>query len=145
MPNAMKVDFVIGGTQKGGTSALGSFVRQHPQIYMPEKKELHFFDREENFRRKPSYRDYHAYFKPGKGQKTLGEATPIYMYWNPAPQRIWEYNPAMKWIVILRDPAERAFSGWKMETSRGREKLGFEDAINQEAERSRKKARLQER
>ena len=141
----MKVDFVIGGTQKGGTSALASFLRQHPQICMPEKKELHFFDRDENFRREPSYRGYHGHFRPGKEQIILGEATPIYMYWDPAPERIWKYNPEMKWIVILRDPAERAFSAWKMETSRKRENLGFEEAIRQEAERSRKALPLQER
>jgi len=56
----MRVDFVIGGTQKGGTSALDSFLRQHPDICMPDtKKELHFFDREtEN----TDYKKYHANF-----------------------------------------------------------------------------------
>ncbi len=141
----MKVDFVIGGTQKGGTSALASFLRQHPEICMPEKKELHFFDREENFRRKPSYRQYHAQFKPRKGQSQSGEATPIYMYWDSVPVRIWKYNPRMKWIVILRDPAERAFSAWKMETNRGRESLSFAEAVKQEPERSRRALPLQER
>ncbi len=142
---AMRIDFIIGGTQKGGTSALASFLRQHPQIFMPDKKELHFFDREENFRSTPPYRAYHAHFRPRKDQRRCGEATPIYMYWESAPGRIREYNPQMKWIVILRDPAERAFSGWKMETSRGRESLTFEEAINQEAERLRKARPLQER
>src|SRR5438270_7515149 len=134
----MKVDFVIGGTQKGGTSALASFLRQHPQICMPEKKELHFFDDEENFRRRPSYRAYHAHFQPRQDQRRCGEATPIYMYWDPAPVRIWEYNPEMKWIVILRDPAERAFSAWRMEKARERESLAFDEAIDRETERSRK-------
>ena len=77
----MKVSFVIGGTQKGGTSALASFLRQHPQICMPaDRKELHYFDREEEFRKKPSYRVYHSSFHPEKGQTVIGEATPIYMY-----------------------------------------------------------------
>jgi len=58
----MRVDFVIGGTQKGGTSALDSFLRQHPGICMPTtRKELHFFDREEENR---DYKKYHANFKP---------------------------------------------------------------------------------
>ena len=142
----MKVSFVIGGTQKGGTSALASFLRQHPQICMPaERKELHFFDREEEFSGKPSYRDYHSSFHPENGQTVIGEATPIYMYWNPAPARIWTYNSAMKWVVILRDPAERAFSAWNMEKQRGRENLSFEEAIEKETARCREALPLQHR
>jgi sulfotransferase family protein len=142
----MKVSFVIGGTQKGGTSALASFLRQHPQICMPaDRKELHFFDREEKFRKKPDYRAYHSSFRPEKGQTVIGEATPIYMYWSAAPPRIWSYNPSMKWIVILRDPAERAFSAWNMEKQRGREKLSFEKAVEKEAARCREALPLQHR
>src|SRR2546421_2086859 len=97
----MKVGFVIGGTQKGGTSALDAFLRQHPQICMPvDLKEVHFFDREEMFCSNTlEYEKYHSYFQPERRHKVIGEASPIYMYWNNAPQRIWSYNPQMKWIV----------------------------------------------
>src|SRR6267143_877684 len=62
----MRVDFVIGGTQKGGTSALDSFLRQHPEICLPEtKKELHYFDNEENFAERRNYKKYHTHFQPG--------------------------------------------------------------------------------
>ena len=123
----MRVDFVIGGTQKGGTSALDSFLRQHPEICMPAtRKELHFFDREaEN----TDYNAYHANFDPKPAHRVIGEASPIYMYWKTAPSRIWNYNPKMKWIVALRNPVERAFSAWNMETKRGKEKLSFAEAI----------------
>jgi Sulfotransferase domain len=142
----MLVNFVIGGTQKGGTSALDSFLRQHPGICMPgTRKELHFFDREENFTRKPNYKKYHANFEPGPKHRVIGEATPIYMYWNAAPQRIYDYNPAMKWIVVLRNPVERAFSAWNMETKRGAENLSFRDAVEREAERCREALPLQHR
>src|SRR6266850_5525205 len=140
----MRVDFVIGGTQKGGTSALDSFLRQHPQICMPTtKKELHFFDREEENR---DYKKYHRNFKPKKKQhRVIGEASPIYMYWETAPYRIWKYNPKMKWILALRDPVERAFSAWNMETKRGKEKLSFAEAIEKESERCREALPLQHR
>jgi Sulfotransferase domain len=141
----VQVDFVIGGTQKGGTSALDSFLRQHPEICMPEtRKELHFFDKEENFTRKPNYKKYHEHFEP-RSQRVIGEATPIYMYWNSAPYRIWQYNPAMKWILVLRNPVERAFSAWNMETKRGAEQLSFEDAVDRESERCREALPLQHR
>jgi len=137
------VNFVIGGTQKGGTSALDSFLRQHPQVCMPEtKKELHFFDRAEEDR---NYKKYHANFQRNPEHRVLGEASPIYMYWNTAPYRIWSYNPQMKWILVLRNPVERAFSAWNMEVSRGAEQLSFKDAIEHGAERCREALPLQHR
>jgi Sulfotransferase domain len=139
----MRVDFVIGGTQKGGTSALDSFLRQHPEICMPTtRKELHFFDREEE---NSDYKKYHANFKPKSQHGVTGEASPIYMYWATAPYRIWKYNPRMKWILALRNPVERAFSAWNMETKRGKEKLSFVEAIEKEAERCREALPLQHR
>jgi hypothetical protein len=142
----MRVNFVVGGTQKGGTSALDSFLRQHPEICMPKTtKEVHFFDREEIFASRPDYKKYHAHFRPESTHKAIGEASPIYMYWNPAPYRIWSYNPAMKWILILRNPAERAHSAWNMEKQRGLEDLSFPEAITRESIRCRKALPLQHR
>ena len=139
----MRVDFVIGGTQKGGTSALDSFLRQHPEICMPgTRKELHFFDREEE---NTDYKKYHANFKPRPEQRAIGEASPIYLYWETAPYRIWKYNPKMKWILALRNPVERAFSAWNMETKRGKEKLSFAEAIDKEVQRCREALPLQHR
>jgi hypothetical protein len=139
----MRVDFVIGGTQKGGTSALDSFLRQHPEICMPDtKKELHFFDREAD---DTDYKKYHANFRPKSQHRMIGEASPMYMYWETAPYRIWKYNPKMKWILALRNPVERAFSAWNMETKRGKEKLSFADAIDKEPERCREALPLQHR
>jgi hypothetical protein len=143
----MKVGFVIGGTQKGGTSALDAFLRQHPEICMPtDLKEVHFFDREEMFRGpNVDYGKYHAHFQPEARHRIIGEASPIYMYWNAAPYRIWTYNPAMKWIVILRNPVDRAYSAWNMEQQRGADTLSFEDAIGRERERCRNALPLQHR
>lgn len=143
----MKVNFVIGGTQKGGTSALDSFLRQHPQVCLPnDLKEVHFFDREEIFRTgQPDYGKYHEHFRPGPLHRVIGEASPIYMYWNASPERIRAYNPQMKWIVILRQPVERAYSAWNMERQRGADELPFEEAVAREAERCREALPLQHR
>ncbi|PYL16152.1 MAG: sulfotransferase, partial [Verrucomicrobia bacterium] len=106
------------------------------------KKELHFFDREAD---DTDYEKYHANFKPKPEQRVIGEASPIYMYWETAPYRIWKYNPKMKWILALRNPVERAFSAWNMETKRGKEKLAFAEAIEKEPERCREALPLQHR
>lgn len=135
----VKVNFLICGTQKGGTSALDSYLRDHPEICMAENKEVHFFDNDDYFRTNniSDYSLYHREFDPKIGNRILGEATPIYMYWDNAPRRIWEYNPDMKLIVILRNPIERAYSHWNMECARGADNISFWDALVRERDRCR--------
>jgi len=132
----MQVNFVIGGTQKGGTTALASFLGQHPQLCMSNPKEVHFFDDEGLFDgRVMATEHYHKHFSPRSTTQLLGEATPIYMYWKPAPERIRAYNPAMKWIFLLRNPIDRAYSHYVMEQRRGYEALSFSEAIRAERQR----------
>jgi hypothetical protein len=103
---------------------------------MANRKELHFFDDEEHFRTNtPDYGLYHRHFTPRSVRQLVGEATPIYCYWREAPIRICDYNPAMKWIVVLRNPIERAFSHWNMQRARGVDKEPFWEALTTEAER----------
>lgn len=133
-----KVDFLIAGTQKGGTSALDHYLRDHPEICMAHQKELHFFDNELLFAGgTPDYLAYQAFFSPKTSHRLLGEATPIYMYWHDAPRRIWHYNPDMKLIIILRNPIDRAFSHWNMMRDKEKEPLPFWEAIRTESERCR--------
>ena len=133
-----KVDFVIAGTQKGGTTALDTYLRAHLEICMAKIKEVHFFDEEKYFHTNEiDYSKYHENFNIQPPHKILGEATPIYMYWYDCPKRIWAYNPHMKVIVILRNPVERAYSHWNWERNRGAIDLTFRDAIQGERERAR--------
>ncbi len=133
-----KVNFLICGTQKGGTTALDTYLRNHPEICMASHKEVHFFDREKYFLYdKPDYSQYISSFKPGSDHIILGETTPIYMDWYTAPRRIWEYNPDMKLIILLRNPIDRAFSHWNMQRERGFDTLPFLEAIQEEEKRRR--------
>ena len=130
------VDFLIGGTQKGGTTALAHFLNQHPEICLPAGKEAHFFDR-------PAYPDgadraeiarrYRAKFADTLRGRIVGEATPIYMYLPFVPERVHRYNPAMKWILLLREPVARAVSHYRMSRERGREWLPPGLALRAEA------------
>ena len=132
-----RVGFVIAGTQRGGTTTLYEYLRRHPQICMPAQKELHFFDNEELWRSPPpDFAHYHAAFPVEPAHRLLGEATPIYMYWEPALARMRDYNPAMKLIVILRNPITRAYSHWNHERQAGREPLSFREALLAEPART---------
>ena len=50
-----KIDFVIAGAQKSGTTALHALLSAHPQLAFPQKQELHFFDTDELFVRDIDY------------------------------------------------------------------------------------------
>jgi len=111
---------------------LAKFFSKHPEMCMANKKEVHFFDNDGLFSTsRPDYDKYHNYFSEDScyNSKAIGEATPSYMYWKSAPQRIHEYNPNMKLIFILRNPIERAYSHYIMEKRRKSEKWPFSLAI----------------
>lgn len=166
-PNIL-VNFIIAGVQKGGSSALDAYLRKHPALCMaklrdipdyqndPDKKldyppkimafpkEPHFFDSDQYFASPPvDYALYHRFFEPCAGKGLYGEATPAYTYWEPAARRMWEYNPRLKLIVLLRNPLRRAYSHWNMMRHLEIEPLSFEEALAQESERARAAAPLQ--
>ena len=117
---------------------MDAYLRQHPEICMAKFKEVHYFDREKYFQyRKPDYQIYHDFFEPKPGQHLWGETTPVYMYWYDVPRRIWEYNPDMKLIFLLRNPIKRAYSHWNMQRERGYDELPFLEALQQEEKRRR--------
>ena len=87
---------------------------QHPQIIAPAKKELDFFNGLNGY---DNFTHYHSMFPIPyhlSSGKITGEASPGYLVHPLCPPRIYNYNPTMKLIVILRDPVARAFSGWNM-------------------------------
>jgi hypothetical protein len=162
--------FLVIGAQKAGTTALYYYLAEHPGIVPSRDKEIGFFapelvadwpehpnhrilcrdgvtvfDDPHSYRRAAAW--YHSRFpwphELGPGRLTF-EATPDYLYYPRAAQRIFEYAPDMKLIVLLRDPVERAFSAWNMYRSYGgyrpftytpkKESREFEAAIRAEIE-----------
>lgn len=133
----MHVDFFIAGVQKGGTTALDTMLRRQPAIQMASRKEPHFFDNEAMNWQSPDYGLLRQFFDWSATDVVRGEATPIYSYWPNAIERLHAYNPGTKLIVGLRHPAYRAFSHWRMETTRNDESLSFSQAIREGRERVR--------
>ncbi|WP_426050877.1 sulfotransferase domain-containing protein [Brevundimonas sp. SL161] len=132
MGSTDRVAFLIAGVQKGGTTALFDYLAEHPWLSLPACKEAHFFDDETNVDwSAPDYTPYHALFENSRPGAILGEATPIYVYWPNSLERIADYNPAMGLILLFRDPVERAWSHWRMETARGAETRDFSWCIRE--------------
>lgn len=142
-----RLDFIVAGAQKSGTTALRYFLSKHPDIMLPDKEEMHFFDDEEIFSQPVDYELLHRHFPPVARSTTpkksglekpfgvAGESTPSYIYWKPAMERIWNYNPQIKLVILLRSPIDRAFAHWNMQRFKGRESLDFLDAVKAERDR----------
>jgi Sulfotransferase domain len=140
-----KVDFVIAGAQKSGTTALHYFLSKHPQITMGDQQEIHFFDDETIFAGEVDYGLLLRHYPEVPQGIIAGDCTPIYLYWKPAMERIQKYNPRMKLLILLRNPIERAFAHWNMQRFKGREPLEFLRAIKAEEARAAEEAPLQSR
>lgn len=109
-------DFIILGAGKGGTTSLYKYLQQHPQIFLPDKKELYFFafEGEENPNGVTRFEDYQAMFQNAPDDKVIGEVSSVYLFRPKAPERIKKYVPNAKLIAILRNPTDRAFSSYLM-------------------------------
>ncbi len=130
-----RLDFVLAGAQKSGTTALHYFLSRHPKITMGDQQEIHFFDNDALFVSEVDYEGLHKHY-PSLGPSTIaGDCTPSYIYHEPAAERIWKYNPKTKLLILLRNPVDRAFAHWNMQRFRGREPLDFFDAVREEKAR----------
>lgn len=119
--------FLIVGAAKAGTTALAAYLGAHPQVFMSEEKELHFFD--EHYSRGVAW--YAEQFGPARGEIAVGEATPTYLFDERAIERMASVVPEAKLIAILRNPIDRAYSHyWWMRALW--ERLSFEEAVRAE-------------
>jgi len=130
-----RLDFIVAGAQKSGTTALHYFLEKHPNITMGDQQEIHFFDDEAMFVDQVDYKQLHKHYPLLAPSTIAGDCTPSYIYYEPAAERIWKYNPKIKLFVLLRNPVERAFAHWNMQRFKGREPLDFFDAVREEKTR----------
>jgi len=128
-------NFLCIGAQKAGTTLLFDILRRHPDIYLPDSKELHFFDRDEEFAKGFAwYQD--TYFREADNHRCVGEVTPSYIFFENAPERIFRaLGPDIKILVSLRHPVDRACSHYWMQFKRGFEMLPFMKALAKEPAR----------
>ena len=130
-----RLDFILAGAQKSGTTALHYFLSRQPNITMGDQQEIHFFDNDAMFVSTVEYKQLHKHYPLLAPSAIAGDCTPSYLYHEPAAERIWKYNPKIKLLIILRNPVDRAFAHWNMQRFRGREPLDFFDAVREEQTR----------
>lgn len=127
-------NFICVGAQKSGTTTLYKILKQHPQVFLPHQKEVGFFHNDQNYSKGKKF--YSSFYKSCRIEKVLGDITPEYMYYEKVPSRIYEtLGEDIKLVFMLRNPIERAYSGYLMACRRGHENKSFLEAIELEKSR----------
>jgi hypothetical protein len=103
---------LIIGVQKAGTTTLFDMLNRIPDFCGSNVKETGFFVKDKLYRQ--GYRRYLQQFKECRRDAIKFEATPAYIYHPDARKRIHSLNEQMKFIVLLREPADRCYSAWNM-------------------------------
>ena len=105
-------DFFIAGAPKCGTTSLYSYLREHPDIFMPAVKEPHYFAQELSDLH-VSCRSEAAYlglFKHAADNAVWGEASIMYLFSGQAIEKAQKANPSAKFIILARNPVDMFFS-----------------------------------
>ena len=126
---------MIVGSQKAGTSSLLRYLAQHPEIYTHPQPEMTYFLQDHEYE-KGYGRAYAKYFSKCLSDKTLVAKNVLVMCSEDRMQRIYEHNPDIHLVILLREPVSRAYSAYWWARRRGWENIKtFEKAL--EAEESR--------
>lgn len=128
-------DFLLIGAQKAGTTSLVHYLGQHPRVGWASVKEPGFLARGDEGSEGPpgekpgptTLAAYAALFRDAGRLRSdeapcaIGEATTAYLYAARAPERARNLLGEPRLVVVLRQPAERAFSNWMHARREGRE------------------------
>ena len=123
--------FLVIGAQKAGTTSLHEWLRVRPDVFLPASKETHYFSL---FTDQPlSW--YAAHYAAALPHQLRGDITPYYAFHPMAAAWIAATLPAVRLVLLVRDPVERALSHYFHEVRRGKESLPIAEAFAAEAER----------
>ena len=134
-----KVNLMIIGSQKSGTTSLYEYMKQHPNIYFSEVKEVTYFTDDLSYKKGELY--FHSYFKKYVNEKIIASSDVHILPSKEAPIRIKKYNRNMKFIIVLREPVSRAYSAYNYAIKNSWEdsRNSFLDTIGLENDRVRDK------
>ena len=127
---------------KAGTTSLYEYLRLHPQVCVPDTKELNFFlaeyagthpvrpPEQTNWRR--GLDQYASQFRASAGATAIGEVSPNYTkfpHYPGAPERIHDLIPDARLIYVVRHPLERLRSLYLHNVSIGRQRRPLRDVV----------------
>lgn len=122
-----KVDYIIIGAQKAGTTSLHDLLVQHQKVSTSLLKENTFFSRDSEYQKGLKY--FKKLFpKNIPSENVLGTSDVQLLSSEKGVKRVYEYNPSVKIIVLLRNPVDRAYSAYNFAIQQEREtdEISFE-------------------
>jgi len=133
----MKPNLFIVGAPKAGTTFLYEKLKSHPELFFPKIKELNYFSFDE-LMSLSYYKDYKIkdvkkylnFYKKNTSQKYLIDPSVSYFSFSNVPNKIHDFNPNSKIVIILRNPIKRAFSHHQMDVRMGYSKLDIKSYIS---------------
>ena len=130
-------NFFIVGAAKSGTTSMFQYLRQHPEIYMPKRKWINYFNMDlHGLGNCPDSEEYAGHFAGASDESRIGEASEVYLYSKRAAPEIKNACPEAKIIILLRNPVEMVYSLHSQLLHREVEVIAdFEEALEAEADR----------
>jgi hypothetical protein len=106
--------FIV-GAPKCGTTSIHHYLKQHPDVYMSDRKEPHYFSTdfhrasdelhgERKFFKVRDPEQYAELFASAGAARVVGESSTSYLYSREAARQIAAYSPDAKIVICLRDP-----------------------------------------
>ncbi|HEB76015.1 MAG TPA: hypothetical protein ENJ04_06665 [Nitrospirae bacterium] len=126
----MGPNFLCIGTYRAGTTWLYRVLKEHPDIFLPDEKELMFFSHHYD----KGIGWYEKFFEGRRGEKCAGDISPTYLSSPQAAGRIYRHFPDIKLIASLRNPPEQVYSLYNLWLSRGYTDKDVKTVIEEEAE-----------
>ena len=118
--------FLVIGAPRSGTTTLWRALAAHPDVFVAPEKELRFF-------REPltaaAVADYRRHFAGWRGERAIGEVSPVYLYSDEVLHRMHELLPGARLVAILREPVARAYSDYWQRCGDGREQRSFAEVV----------------
>lgn len=128
----IRPSFFVVGAQKSGTTALHHHLVKHPDLFLPQVKETHFFSDGHGEYRKGLQFYLNTHFAGADANQLAGEVDPEYLFFPETPGRLAQYFPQAKLIFLFREPVARAFSQYQHAYRVGEERLDFAHALARE-------------
>ena len=133
-------DFFIVGGSRCGTTSLYSYLKQHPDVFLPERKEPHYYSSQSTplpywllpLKSIITKQDYLQLFEDSKENMIVGDASSTYLMNLDAPKLIFEDNPNAKIIISLRNPIDRTYTAYLAQYRSGNEKRSFGESIRRD-------------
>jgi hypothetical protein len=130
------IQLMIAGAPKAGTTSLLRYLAQHPDICTHPQREMTFFLNDAQYHQ--GYEEaFSRYFRSCYNNESVLIAKDVMaMYSSEVVKRLYEHNPHMQVVLLLRNPVDLAYSSYWYSRRRGWENIKtFEEAINTEAGR----------